>query len=195
MRPAVFLDRDGTIIEAVHYLSDPAQVRLIDGAAEAIRALRGAGYACVVVTNQSAIGRGLLSVERLFEIHQEMRRQLAERGAELDGLYFCPVVPTSEDRVTIDHPDRKPGPGMVLKAAAELGLDLPRSWMIGDMMSDVLTGRNAGCRGSILVGAGHGGADDDSAAASLAEAARLILALDRAGSPTPSCSKICEPGP
>ena len=147
MRPAVFLDRDGTIIASVHYLADPELVRLIDGAARAIRALRSAGYAIVVVSNQSAVGRGMLSVERLFEVHDAMCRQLAEAGASLDGFYFCPAVPASDDRTAVDHPDRKPAPGMLLRAAIDLDLDLSRSWMIGDMVSDVLAGRNAGCMG------------------------------------------------
>jgi D-glycero-D-manno-heptose 1,7-bisphosphate phosphatase len=160
MKPAIFLDRDGTIIEAVHYLADPEKVRLLPGAAEAIRALRAAGYVCVVISNQSAIGRGMLSVERLFEIHQEMCRQLAAHGAELDGFYFCPAVPASEDRTAIDHHERKPAPGMLQRAAEELGLDLSSSWMIGDMVSDVLAGLNAGCRGAIFVCCGQGRAED-----------------------------------
>lgn len=192
MRPAVFLDRDGTIIESVHYLSDPEAVRLLDGAAAAIRGLREAGYACVIVSNQSAIGRGMFTVERLYEVHEALCRRLDEQGAGLDGFYFCPAVPTSADRAAIDDPDRKPGPGMLRRAAEDLGLDLARSWMVGDMVSDVLAGRNAGCRGSILVRTGLGAAadlaavDDARVAEDLAEAAELILALDRAGAPATS---------
>jgi len=192
MRPAVFLDRDGTIIEAVHYLSDPARVRLLEGAASAIRELRAAGYVCVVVSNQSAIGRGMMTVERLFEVHAEMCRQLEEQGAALDGFYFCPAVPTSEDRTRIDHPDRKPGPGMLLRASKELDLNLSRSWMIGDMISDVLAGQNAGCRGSVLLRAGSAEAGEPAIKAatylvvpSIAEIAALILGFDRVGAPVP----------
>ncbi|MFO0887978.1 MAG: HAD-IIIA family hydrolase [Isosphaeraceae bacterium] len=152
--PAVFLDRDGTLIEHVHYLSSPDQVRLLPGAAEAVNRLRRAGYACIIVTNQSAIGRGIISEEQLRQIHVEMNRQLAEQGAMLDGIYFCPDVPTSDDRTIVDNPERKPGPGMLLRAAAELGLDLHASWMVGDVISDVLAGWNAGCR-SILVASGQ----------------------------------------
>jgi D-glycero-D-manno-heptose 1,7-bisphosphate phosphatase len=159
-RPAIFLDRDGTIIEAVHYLADPAKVRLLPGAAAAINRLRAAGYACVVVSNQSAIGRGLLTVEGLHEIHAELCRQLAEEGAALDGFYFCPTVPSSDDRTTLDDHDRKPGPGMLRKAAADLGLDLALSWMVGDMVSDILAGHNAGCRGAVFVACGQGRAED-----------------------------------
>ncbi|HEX3150055.1 MAG TPA: HAD-IIIA family hydrolase [Gemmataceae bacterium] len=155
MRRAVFLDRDGTLLEYVPYLSDPAQVRLAAGAVAAVRRLRARGFACVVVTNQAQIGRGLLSLERLTAIHEEMRRQLAAAGVVLDGLYFCPVAPTSSDRAQINHPDRKPGPGMLIQAARDLHLRLDASWIVGDMVSDVLAGRNAHCRGEILLTGGH----------------------------------------
>jgi D-glycero-D-manno-heptose 1,7-bisphosphate phosphatase len=155
LKPAVFLDRDGTLIEHVHYLADPGQVRLLPEAAQAIQLLRQHGFACVVISNQSAVGRGLLSLERLGEIHQEMLRQLAKLGAALDGLYFCPVAPSSSDRSSVDHPDRKPGPGMLLRAARELRLDLANSWMVGDLLSDMLAGKNAGCRATILVRTGQ----------------------------------------
>jgi D-glycero-D-manno-heptose 1,7-bisphosphate phosphatase len=181
-RPAVFLDRDGTIIEHVHYLRDPADVRLLPGAAEAVRRLRDAGFARVVVTNQSAIGRGMLTEERLAEIHAEMNHQLAAEGEAIDAIYHCSVAPSSDDPAALEHPDRKPGPGMLLRAAAELGLDLGASWMVGDMISDVLAGVNAGCRGSILVRSGKplvdleaaAGVDYDVAADLLAAAERIL---------------------
>ena len=153
-RPAVFLDRDGTLIEHVPYLSDPALVRLLPGAAEALKKLRRAGFAVVLVTNQSAIGRGMLTEDRLDQIHTEMRRQLAACGATIDGIYYCPVAPDSDDRSVVEHPDRKPGPGMLLRAAADLKLDLAASWMVGDLISDVFAGLNAGCR-SILLESGQ----------------------------------------
>ena len=192
MRPAVFLDRDGTIITSVHYLVDPELVRLIDGAARAIRALRSAGYAVVVVSNQSAVGRGMLSVERLYEVHDAMCRQLVEGGASLDGFYFCAAVPISDDRTAIEYPDRKPAPGMLLRASVELDLDLSRSWMIGDLVSDVLAGRNAGCMGSILVRTGLGLPEDLGEladvpiAADIMDAADMILAHDWPDPPGPS---------
>jgi D,D-heptose 1,7-bisphosphate phosphatase len=181
-RPAVFLDRDGTLIEHVHYLSDPARVRLLPGAAEALRRLRRAGFARVLVTNQSAIGRGMLTVGRLAEIHAELESQLAAAGATLDAIYYCPAAPAGDDRTVVECPDRKPGPGMLLGAAAEMGLDLGASWMIGDLISDVLAGINAGCR-SILVQSGRATPADLAAAtdarspiaADLATAVDLIL--------------------
>ena len=154
-RPAVFLDRDGTIIEHVHYLADPGDVRLIPGAAEAIRTLREAGFACVVVTNQSAVGRGMITLAQLDLIHDEMTAQLALAGTKIDAIEFCPEPPSRADRTVIDHADRKPGPGMLFRAAGSMGLDLDESWMIGDMISDVIAGLNAGCKGSILVRTGN----------------------------------------
>jgi D,D-heptose 1,7-bisphosphate phosphatase len=185
-RPAAFLDRDGTVIEHVHYLSAPARVRLLPGAAEALRRLRRAGFARVLATNQSAIGRGMLTVERLEEIHDEMERQLAAAGASLDRIHYCPAAPAGDDRTAVECHDRKPGPGMILRAAEALALDLGASWMVGDLESDVLAGLNAGCR-SILVRSGQATAAEVDALADrfpvaddLAAAVDLILA-DRAG--------------
>ena len=152
------------MIEHVHYLSDPARVRLLPGAAEALRRLRRAGFARVLVTNQSAIGRGMLTEERLGEIHDELERQLAASGATLDAIYYCPDAPSGDDRTVVEHSDRKPGPGMLLRAADDLGLDLDASWMVGDLISDVLAGLNAGCR-SILVESGKNPSSDVVAAA------------------------------
>src|SRR5262249_52308905 len=116
-RSAVFLDRDGTLIEHVPYLSDPKLVRLLPGAAEALIRLRRAGFACVLVTNQSAIGRGMLTEDGLAEIHAELHRQLAAAGATLDGTYYCPHAPSGDDRTVVECEDRKPGPGMLRRAS------------------------------------------------------------------------------
>ena len=155
MRSAVFLDRDGTLIEEKCYISRPEQVRLLPGTAQALTMLRQAGFACVVVTNQSGLGRGMFTEADLQAVHDEMNRQLRQAGVELDGLYHCPFAPQTSDKTVIEHPDRKPGPGMLLRAARELNLDLPSSWMVGDNASDILAGRNAGCRGGVLVRCGH----------------------------------------
>jgi D-glycero-D-manno-heptose 1,7-bisphosphate phosphatase len=151
-RPAVFLDRDGTVIEFVDYLCDPAQVRLVAGAGEALRKLHAAGFACVLVTNQSGVGRGMFPESAVHAVHDELARQLAAEGVALDAVYYCLAAPapTGLD----DHPDRKPNPGMLMRAAADLNLDLPASWMVGDGQVDLQAGRNAGCRGSILVRSG-----------------------------------------
>lgn len=156
MRPAIFLDRDGTLIEHVHHLRSPGDVRLIKGAGDAIRSLQSRGFACVVVTNQSVVGRGMLTLAGLNEIHDVMHRQLDEQRARLDGLYFCTVDPTGDDQGAIEHSHREPSPGMLLQAATELGLDLAGSWMVGDALTDMLAGRRAGCRAGILIRNGHG---------------------------------------
>ncbi len=187
-RPAVFLDRDGTIVEQVHYLSDPEKVRLLPGAGEALRQLRGAGYALVAITNQSAIGRGMITVGQYEAVNAAMARQLGDEGVALDAVYYCPETPTGDDRTAITHGDRKPGPGMLIRASKDLGLDLKASWMVGDMISDALAGINAGCRGSILVETGKGIAEGEAGAvegtpivADLPAAADMILGTRAAG--------------
>jgi D-glycero-D-manno-heptose 1,7-bisphosphate phosphatase len=179
-RPAVFLDRDGTLIELVHHLTDPAEVALIPGAAGAVRRLRQAGFAAVVVTNQSVIGRGRLDEAGLGRVHRAMNRQLAAEGAALDAIYFCPLAPTQDDPTVVENPMRKPGPGMLLQAARDLGLDLRRSFMVGDTVSDILAGRHAGCE-TVLVRTGYGAAYTHDRglitceADDIAEAADIIL--------------------
>lgn len=189
MRPAVFIDRDGTLIEHVHYLSNPEEVALLPGAAEAIIRLQAAGFACVIVTNQSAIGRGMLTVDRLGEIHNALADHLARDGARLDGVYYCPIEPKERNQRIIEHPDRKPGPGMLQQAARDLSLDLANSWMVGDSLSDVLAGRNAGCRGCILVRSGYGERHlhetdaFDHVATDFGDAATIILEHLQSGTP------------
>ena len=152
-RPAVFLDRDGTINVERSYLTKPEDMQLLPFTGRALQLLRAAGFACVVVTNQSAVGRGLMTDADLARVHDEMNRQLAAAGAILDGVYACTIAPTQDDELAVEHPERKPGPGLLLRAAAELSLDLKKSWMIGDSLRDILAGQNAGCLGCILVGA------------------------------------------
>src|SRR5262249_19078006 len=102
LRPAVFLDRDGTLIEHVPYLCDPGMVQLLPGVAGALQRFHRAGFACVLVTNQSAIGRGMLTKERLDQIHIEMNRQLAARGATIEAIYYCPDAPAGDDRTVME---------------------------------------------------------------------------------------------
>ena len=181
MKPAVFLDRDGTLIKHVHHLRQVQDVSLVPGAAGAVSALARAGYACVVITNQSVLGRGLLTLPQLERIHERMAALLAHGEARLDGIYVSPHVPGTSDQSVIEHPDRKPGPGLLQRAALELGLDLAQSYMVGDSLSDVLAGQNAGCRESLLVLTGYGEATNQRepgrfrSAASIVEAAQMIL--------------------
>ena len=144
-RDAVFLDRDGTLIEEVNYLAHPEQVRLIPGAADAVRALNAAGVLVVVVTNQAGVARGYFPEARL-----------AAAGVTLNAVYHCPHHPTAGlGRYRVDCDCRKPKPGLLLAAARELDIDLSRAWMIGDKPCDAGAGRAAGCR-TLLVRTGHG---------------------------------------
>ncbi|MFO0687484.1 MAG: HAD family hydrolase [Myxococcota bacterium] len=186
--PAVFLDRDGTLIEEAELVERPEQLVILPGVAEAIRALRAAGFRIVVVTNQSAIARGRLDVARLEAVHRALGERLRVLGAGLDAIYFSPDPPDPEAERSQPFARRKPGAGMLLEAAREHGLRLDRSWMVGDQPRDVLAGRRAGCLGSLLVRTGRtpvsaeAAPEADGVFADLAEAARFILArIDRAG--------------
>lgn len=149
MRPAIFLDRDGTVNREVNYLSDPADFELLPGAADTIAQWNGQGWAVVLVTNQSGVGRGYFTLDAVNVIHDLMRKELEQAGARLDGIYLCP-----------HHPDfgcscRKPGTALFEKAASDLGLDLARSYFIGDKLSDLLPAREFEAR-AVLVRTGHG---------------------------------------
>jgi D-glycero-D-manno-heptose 1,7-bisphosphate phosphatase len=175
-RPAVFLDRDGTLTVERGFVTKPEELQLLPGAAEAVRRLREAGFACIVVTNQSAVGRGLMTEAELQQVHDELHRQLHAAGTRLDGLYYCPDAPNEATD------ERKPASGMLLRAARELEIDTGRSWMVGDTARDLLASRNASCRGCILVRTGHDLAETlpllgagEQVVADLAEAARVIL--------------------
>lgn len=146
-RKAVFLDRDGTIIEDPGYLSDPADVKLLPGVELAIKSLSQAGYLVVVVTNQSGIARGIFTEETLDLIHDRLREMLHEKGAHLDGVYYCPFLAEGPvEQYAEDSDLRKPKPGMLLQAAEELDIDLERSWTVGDAPRDVEAGQRAGTR-------------------------------------------------
>ena len=155
-RRACFLDRDGVIVEDVHHLCAPEQLVLIPGAPEAIAQLNRLGVPVVVVTNQSAVARGLVTEQGLAEIHTELDRTLRAFNARIDRYYYCPHHPTEgrgEYRTGCDC--RKPAPGLLLRAADEMGLDLGRSILIGDKLGDIEAGHRAGCC-TILVRTGYG---------------------------------------
>jgi D-glycero-D-manno-heptose 1,7-bisphosphate phosphatase len=165
MKPACFLDRDGVVVDDVGYLSDPADLRFLGDAAQAIRRLNVAGVPAVLITNQAGIARGFLDESRLADIHARLEAMLAERGARIDGIYYCPHHPTAgrgEYRVECDC--RKPNPGMLRAAAADLDLDLAGSFFVGDKLSDLGAGHHAGCR-TILVRTGYGREIEDAAIA------------------------------
>ncbi|MEZ5416068.1 MAG: HAD family hydrolase [Vicinamibacterales bacterium] len=156
LRPAVFLDRDGTLNEDVGYLSELAHLTLYPWAIDAVRLLNHAGYVVAVVTNQGGIGRRMIRPAFVDELHQEMARRFAAGGARVDGWYSCPHHPEALiDALRIDCECRKPGTGMPRQAAEELGIDLARSWVVGDKWLDVQLGHRIGGR-SILVRTGWG---------------------------------------
>ena len=148
---AIFLDRDGTLIEDPGYLNHPEQVKLLEGVAEALIELRAMGYMLIVVSNQSAVARGVVSEKDLGEIHNRLRQLLTERGAYLDQIYYCPYHPDGVIPKYRKESDwRKPNPGMLLAAADEMDIDLSQSWSIGDSSRDVEAGLRAGCK-TILI--------------------------------------------
>lgn len=156
LRPAFFLDRDGVIVEEVHYLSEPSQLSLIPGSAEAIAHLNRHGIPVIVVTNQSGIARGYYAPSRVNETHDRLSSLLEVHNAHIDRYYYCPHHPTEGSAPYLGNCHcRKPRPGMLLKAAAEMGLDLSHSYMVGDRLSDLEAGVNAGCR-AVLVRTGYG---------------------------------------
>ncbi len=146
-RPAVFLDRDGALMEETGYCADPAKVRVYPGVSEALRALKAAGFLNLIVSNQSGIGRGWISQAQYQAVQDELLRQIGQ--GLIDASYFCPDAP--------DVPSfrRKPAPGMLIEAAAQFGIDLSASYIVGDKAADIECGRRAGA-GGILVLTGYG---------------------------------------
>ncbi|MBN9518012.1 D-glycero-beta-D-manno-heptose 1,7-bisphosphate 7-phosphatase [bacterium] len=163
LRPAVFLDRDGVLIEDAHYVGSPDRVSLLPGAAEAVAGLNRAGWAVVVVTNQAGVAKGYFTPAAVETVHEFLAEQLAGYGARIDGFYFCPHHPEGEVAAyRVRCACRKPAPGMIRAAAADLGLDPARSWMVGDRATDLEAGAAAGCR-TVLVRTGYGAGVDATA--------------------------------
>lgn len=149
--PAVFLDRDGVLIEnRSDYVRDWSQVSIFPNTPAALSSLRSAGFKIVVVTNQSAVGRGLITMKMAEKINRKLVHSVQQAGGHIDALYMCPHQP--EDSCQC----RKPKPGLLLQAAEDLSLDLNRSWMIGDAWSDLLAGQAAHVYQTILVKTGRG---------------------------------------
>jgi D-glycero-D-manno-heptose 1,7-bisphosphate phosphatase len=160
MRPAVFLDRDGTILDELGYLTPDAALTIYPWSLDAIRLLGRGGYAIVIVTNQGGIARGLYTREFVEETHRRLGERFRAAGAIVDGWYFCPhhseaLVAEFSGPCTC----QKPAPGMALDAARTLGLDLQRSWVIGDQWRDIALGHAVGSR-TVLVHTGHGRSQD-----------------------------------
>jgi D-glycero-D-manno-heptose 1,7-bisphosphate phosphatase len=166
--PAIFFDRDGTLMQEVNYCRNPDEVRVFAGVAAALQKLREAGWKRILVTNQSGIGRGIFSWEELEAVQKEFFRQI---GDEMDGVYICPDAP--------DHagPRRKPAPGMLLEAAQDHNLELSSCWMIGDKVDDMECARRAGVSG-ILVKTGYGSGQSNPCPPHFVEE-NVVAAVDR----------------
>lgn len=162
-RRAVFLDRDGTLTRSTALVRSPEELELLDGAACAVRTLNHAGWLAVLATNQPVVARGECSDAELRRIHNKLETLLGREGAYLDAIYYCPHHPHSgypgeRPELKIECGCRKPAAGMLTRAAADLGLDLARCWIVGDSTMDIATAANAGVQ-SVLVETGNGGAD------------------------------------
>jgi D-glycero-D-manno-heptose 1,7-bisphosphate phosphatase len=153
MKRAVFLDKDGTLVDDVPYNADPARLAFTPHALDALHLLDAHGYALVVVTNQSGLGRGLFERAAFARLQAALVAMLEREGLRLAGFYVCPHAPSGDPR----RPAclcRKPAPGLLRQAARALDIDLARSWMVGDILNDVEAGRRAGCR-TVLLDVGH----------------------------------------
>jgi len=155
MQKAVFLDRDGTIIEDVGYLSDIGQIRILPGAAKALRLLNDNGFKVVIVTNQAGVARGYFTESMANEINEKLVRLLADRGSVVERIYYCPhhiegIIAKYKKECNC----RKPNPGMIEQAVKELAIDITNSVMIGDKNSDIEAGRRAGCGRTIFISGG-----------------------------------------
>jgi D-glycero-D-manno-heptose 1,7-bisphosphate phosphatase len=152
--PAVFLDRDGVLIEDTGYPHLESQLRMTPGAPEAVRRLNQLGYLCVIVTNQSGVARGLFTLEQMKAFNALLVKRIAAGGGVIGAVYACPYHPEGRVAAYIhpDHPDRKPNPGMIFRAAEEHGIDLSRSFLIGDQPSDMEAAKRAGICGVTFAG-------------------------------------------
>jgi histidinol-phosphate phosphatase family protein len=191
---AILLDKDGTLIEDLPYNVDPDRIRLAPGADRAIRALAAAGYDFAIVTNQSGVARGYFPLEALRAVENRLRAELEARGARLVAFYACPHHPAGVNGFAVDCVCRKPLPGLVRRAAADLGVLPEAAWLIGDTWMDVAAGRAAGCR-TIMVGPDRlrlaelpRSGRPDHVALDLAAAARIVLTTD--GLPVPTLLQV-----
>jgi D-glycero-D-manno-heptose 1,7-bisphosphate phosphatase len=204
---AVFLDRDGTLVEDPGYINSPEQVKLLDGAAKALIDLKAMGYKLVVATNQSGIARGIFTEKTLVEIHERLKQLLAANNAYLDNIYYCPYLPDGViAKYRKDSDWRKPKPGMLLAAASEMDIDLAQSWVIGDSSRDIQAGKNAGCK-TILIDnpvqgrlAIHSDSNPDHTAVNITEAVNVIKKYYRESAkppvqPQPIPKPIAAPAP
>jgi D,D-heptose 1,7-bisphosphate phosphatase len=189
---AIFLDRDDTLVEDPGYINNPDQVKLLEGVPEVLSELKAMGYKLVVVSNQSAVARGIVTEEVLGQIHKRLEQLLAERDVSLDRIYYCPYHPEGvipKYRRESDH--RKPNPGMLLDAGKDMDIDLTESWMVGNGPGDVEAGSRAGCRTILVDSRGHeqkippGAPGPDYRAVNLKEVVNIIKMHVRSGQKLP----------
>lgn len=181
LKRAVFLDRDGTIIKQVELLHKVSEVKLLPGAARAIKEINKLGFLAIVITNQPVVARGIISPKEVDKIHAVLIDRLNKKGARLDDIYYCPHHPEANmEKYRVKCRCRKPNIGMILKAAKQSGLNLKKSFMVGDSTRDVLAGNRAGLK-VVLVKTGHGGKDvwqfrskPDFVVKNLSEAVKII---------------------
>ena len=186
---ALFLDRDGTLVHPRHYPSRPADLLLYEGIGPLLHGVQEAGVRLVVITNQSGLARGLFTEGDLGRMHAHLASELARFGVRLDGVYHCPHhIEGTIPALSIACDCRKPQPGMLLRAAADLDLDLTRSWFVGDILDDVEAGARAGCR-TVLVDLGTEPTPQtrlrqpDYVARDTAHALRIVAAREGIGPP------------
>ncbi len=181
VHPAVFLDRDGVLIRDVDHLCKEDQLRLLPGVASALSSLNRAGWLTIIISNQAAVAKGMLSEAEMYRIGEVLNSRIMGKGARLDAAYYCPH---HLDGKVVKYAHkcscRKPEPGLILKAVKEMNIDLKRSYLVGDKTGDILAGERAGVR-TILVKTGYGGGDGkypmrpDHVAKNLTEAVDIIL--------------------
>ena len=182
LRPAIFLDKDGTVLQDVPYNVDPANMIFAPGAAAGLARLALLGVPLYVITNQPGIALGRFCLDDLADMQQHLSQMFTQAGATLDGLYFCPHHPEGTvPQYACECECRKPAPGLLLHAAKQHGIDLARSWLIGDILNDIEAGNRAGCQ-TILIDNGNEtewdldqGRTPDYRVADLEEASRFVL--------------------
>lgn len=171
MRKAFFLDRDGVVNYDVRYCHEPEKIELKPGFPEGLKALHEAGFLAIVVTNQGGIALGMYEAEAVHACHRRIQELLAPFGEQIDGFYFCP----HHQKVNGECSCRKPNPGMLFKAARDFDIDIPSSYMVGDRISDLDAGRNAGCRQGFLVDSFYWDVHGPKARAAGYETCRTVL--------------------
>ena len=182
MNRAVFLDRDGTIVEDVDYMFSPDQIRFIGGACEAIKLLNDANYKVIIISNQSGVARGKLDEAALQAIDKSIKKLILSSGAYIDASYYCPHHPhEGSGSYRQECECRKPSPGMIKRSAREHNIDLKNSYMVGDKETDIKAGKNAGCKVILISNNGSTIAEEsDYIARDILEAVNWIISRDKA---------------